>query len=165
MCRLQLGCEKCPLWRSYAGSPIQQFYAPAGPVQWRSNEDLPPAALLIQSPDDVEARYGIKRTMTWTGYKVHLRETCEPDQPNLITNVVTTDATVPDTELLDSIHAHLAARDLLPAGHLVDAGYVDAGVLVAATTTHQVEVIGPVRADTNASGAAGTGICRVVLLD
>jgi transposase len=46
---------------------IQQFYAPAGPVQWRSTDDLPPATLLIQSPHDVEARFGIKRTTTWTG--------------------------------------------------------------------------------------------------
>jgi transposase len=37
-------------------------------VQWRSNDDLPPAALLIQSPYDVEARFGVKRTTTWTGY-------------------------------------------------------------------------------------------------
>jgi len=68
---------------------------------------LPPAALLIQSPHDVQARYGIKRTTTWTGYKVHLTETCEEDLPNLITHVATTDATVPDTELLEPIHAHV----------------------------------------------------------
>jgi hypothetical protein len=53
---------------------------------------------------------------------VHLTETCEPDRPNRITCVQTTDATVPDTELLDPIHTHLAKRDLLPAEHLVDAG-------------------------------------------
>jgi hypothetical protein len=80
---------------------------------------------------------------------VHLTETCELDQPNLITCVQTTDATVPDTELLDPIHTHLAERDLLPAEHLVDAGYVDAGILVRAAIAHQVDVIGPVRADTN----------------
>ena len=85
---------------------IQQFYAPDGPVRWQSLEDLPPAAELFQSPHDVEARFGIKRTTTWTGYKVHLTETCEEDHPNLITNVATTVATVPDTELLDPIHAH-----------------------------------------------------------
>jgi transposase len=136
---------------------IQQFYAPDGPVRWRSNEDLPPSAVLIQSPHDVEARYGTKRTMNWTGYKVHLTETCEADQPNLITNVETTDATVPDTELLDPIHTHLAEHDLLPAEHLVDAGYVDAGILVTAATAHQVEVIGPVRADTNWQARQGQG--------
>ncbi len=85
---------------------IQQFSAPAGSVQWQSLEDLPPAALLIQSPYDVEARYGVKRTTTWTGYKVHLTETCEEDLPNEVTHVATTDATVPDTELLEPIHTH-----------------------------------------------------------
>jgi len=46
---------------------IQQFYAPAGPVQWQSLDDLPPAALLIQSPHDVEARFSVKRATSWTG--------------------------------------------------------------------------------------------------
>jgi len=105
----------------------------------------------------VEARYGIKRTTTWTGYKVHLTETCEEDHPNLITHVATTVATVPDTELLDPIHDHLAERDLLPATHLVDAGYVDAGILVTAATEHHVEIIGPVRADTNWQARQGRG--------
>jgi transposase len=136
---------------------IQQFYASNGPVRWRTNEDLPPAAVLIQSPYAVQARFGLKRTTTWTGYKVHLTETCEPDQPNLITCVQTTDATVPATELLDPIHTHLAERDRLPAEHLVDAGYVDAGVLVTAASAHQVDVIGPVRADTNWQARQGLG--------
>jgi transposase len=136
---------------------IQQFYAPSGLARWRSNEDLPPSALLIQSPYDVEARFGLKRTTTWTGYKVHLTETCASDQPNLITCVQTTDATVPDTELLDPIHMHLAERDLLPSEHLVDAGYVDAGILVTAAMAHQVEIIGPVRADTNWQARQGQG--------
>jgi transposase len=136
---------------------IQQFYAPASPVQWRSNDDLPAAALLIQSPHDVEARYGVKRTTTWTGYKVHLTETCEEDLPNLITHVATTDATVPDTELLEPIHAHLAERDLLPAEHQVDAGYIDAGILVTAALVHHVDVIGPVRVDTNWQARQGQG--------
>jgi len=88
---------------------------------------------------------------------VHLTETCEEDCPNLITNVVTTDATVPDTELLAPIHTHLAERDLLPGEHLVDAGYIDAGMRVPAATVHHVEVIGPVRADTNWQARQGQG--------
>ena len=144
---------------------IQQFYAPAGPVQWRSNNDLPPAALLFQSPHDVEARFGVKRTTTWTGYTVHLTETCEQDHPNLITNVATTAATVPESELLDPIHAHLAERDLLPATHLVDAGYVDAGILVTEAFVHHVEVIGPGRRRHQLASEAGTGICCGVLCD
>jgi Transposase DDE domain len=71
--------------------------------------------------------------------------------------VQTTDATVPDTELLDPIHTHLAARGLLPAEHLVDAGDVDAGILVSAATAHQMDVSGPVRADTNWQARQGQG--------
>jgi transposase len=87
---------------------------------------------------------------------VHLTETCEEDHPNLVTNVATTVATVPDTELLDPMHAHLAERDLLPSTHLVDDGYVDAGIGVPAAM-HHVEVLGPVRADTNWQARQGQG--------
>jgi transposase len=114
--------------------------------------------LLARSPYDGEARYGIKRTTTWTGYKVHLTETCEEDHPKEVTNVVTTVATVPDTELLDPIHAHVAERDLLPATHLVDAGYVDAGIGVPEALVHHVEVIGPGRRRHQLAGEAGAGI-------
>jgi transposase len=56
-------------------------------------EDLPPARLLISSPYDPDARYGKKRNTEWTGYKVHLTETCDDDTPNLITDGTTTPAT------------------------------------------------------------------------
>ncbi len=52
---------------------------------------------------------------------------------------------------------HLAERDLLPAEHLVDAGYVDAGILVTAALVHQVDVLGPVRVDTNWQAKQGQG--------
>ena len=38
----------------------------------------------IESPYDVEARYRAKRGMNWTGYMVHLTETCDPDAPRLV---------------------------------------------------------------------------------
>ena len=66
------------------------------PMRWRSQEEQPPAAELINSPHDVEARYGTKRTTNWLGYKVHLTETCDDDYPHLITHVLTTTATTPD---------------------------------------------------------------------
>ncbi len=53
---------------------IRQFAAPSERVCWRDNAELPPAAVLIQSPHDAEARFGIKRETTWTGYKVHLTD-------------------------------------------------------------------------------------------
>lgn len=75
---------------------VQQYYEEAGQVQWRTADNCPPAAQLIQSPYDPEARFGHKRDTTWTGYKVHLTETCEPTAPHLLTQVATTAATTPD---------------------------------------------------------------------
>jgi hypothetical protein len=77
------------------------------------------------------------------GYKVHLTETCDAGQPDLITQVITTPATTPDCVMGLTIHHDLAQRDLLPGTHLLDSGYVDADLLVTAQTQHQVDVIGP----------------------
>jgi transposase len=51
---------------------VQQFYPPDGEgrICWRTAEDLPPAALLMSSPYDPDARYSRKRDTEWTGYKV-----------------------------------------------------------------------------------------------
>jgi transposase len=77
------------------------------------------------------------------GYKVPLTETGDPDQPDLITQIITTPATTPDCVLGPSIVHDLAARDLLPGTHLLDSGDVDADFLVTAPTQHQVDVVGP----------------------
>jgi transposase len=99
--------------------------------------------VLIASPYDIEARYCTKRGIAWIGYKVHLTDTCEEDQPHLITGVMTTPATTPDGVMGARIQDDLAMRDLLPGVHLLDGGYVDAELLVTAQSTHQIEVLGP----------------------
>jgi len=99
---------------------LQQYYAPdAGPIRWRSSVDSPPAHLLINSPYDPEARYGAKRDLTWVGYKVHLTETCDPDEPHVVTHVETTPATTHDGQVVEAIHADLARKELLPREHIV----------------------------------------------
>ena len=75
------------------------------------------------SPD---SRYGNKRSQTWRGYKVHVSETCKPEQVHLITHVQTTPAQVQDIEQTASIHEALAQKSLLPSQHFVDSGYVTA---------------------------------------
>jgi transposase len=71
---------------------IQHYYRCTAPereeIRWRDTADQPPTAPLIQSPYDLDARYGTKRDMNWVGYKVHLSETCDEDQPHLITHVM-----------------------------------------------------------------------------
>jgi len=127
------------------------------PVRWRTNEDIPPAAQMMNSPHDSDARYSIKRNTKWTGYKAHLTETCDPDAPHLITHVETTPATTPDWHLLGPIHTGLAVKGLLPNEHVVDAGYVDSDVVVDSHTTHGVTVLGPVPPDNSWQARAGQG--------
>ncbi len=68
-----------------------------------------------------------------------------PGQPHLITHVVTTDATVGDPVVIDTIHDQLDANGLLPGEHLMDAGYISAELLLTAPSQRGVRVIGPVR--------------------
>ena len=96
----------------------------------------------ITSPYELEARYCTKRDTQWVGYKLHLSETCEPEHPDLITQVLTTPSTTPDCTMGPPIVQDLAARDLLPGTHLLDSGYVDADFLVTAQQ-HQIDVVGP----------------------
>ena len=126
----------------------QQFYPAAAsqPLRLRSADDLPPSAELICSPIDAEARFSTKRETTWTGYKVHLTETCDQQLPNLITDVQTTLATTPDSVVLSSIQAALAERELQPAEHLVDSGYVSAANLVS-SQAQQIDLVGPARGE------------------
>jgi transposase len=110
--------------------------------QWRVEPALP-AAQLINSPYDLDARYGKKRTTLWVGYKVHFTQTCDEDAPQLITHVQTTPAPIPDEQALPRVHAGLAEKDLLPEQHLVDAGYVDATNLIASRAGYGVDLVGP----------------------
>ena len=83
---------------------VQNFYLEEEAVHWRGEADLPPASLMIVSPYDPAARYSSKRETHWSGYKVHLTETCDPDTPNLITNVETTISTDQDNLVVERIH-------------------------------------------------------------
>jgi transposase len=136
---------------------VQQFYVIEEVLRWRTADDLPPSSRMICSPYDAEARYGQKRQTEWTGYKVHLTETCDEDTPHVITDVQTTPAPRSDFDLLPTIQADLAARELLPAEQLVDAGYVTAEHLVTSQRDHQVTVLGPVNPDPSWQAKAHQG--------
>jgi transposase len=126
---------------------VQQYAMIDGELNWRAAKDLPPNSLLIESPYDVEARNRTKRTTNWTGYTVHLTETCDADKPNLITHVETTPATTSDVEMTDTIHQALEEKNLLPGEHLVDTGYVDAEHLVTSETEYDLDLCGPALPD------------------
>lgn len=136
---------------------VQQYWINEGNVRWREEKDMPPVRQRIHSPYDIEARYGVKRSIGWVGYKVHLTETCDDDTPHLITNVETTTATVTDEQMTGAIHDHLGDRAVSPAQHLVDAGYVDADHLHNSHTLHDIDLIGPVPLDTSWQARADEG--------
>ncbi len=139
---------------------IQQYYGPAELPHWRNDADVPPPGQLIHSPYDLEARYSSKRGVPWVGYKVHYSETCDGEHPNLITNVLTTAATIPDDMVLPAIHTSLAAKGLLPAEHLLDCGYTNADNLLTSQTKHGVRIIGPVADDPSWQARAGEGFAK-----
>jgi transposase len=126
---------------------LQQYYRCTVPgleaLRWRTGDEQPPAAVRIASPYDLEARYSSKRDTHWVGYKLHLTESCDPGQPDLITQVLTTPATTPDCVMGPAIVHDLAARELLPGTHLLDSGYVDADFLVTAQRQYHIDVVGP----------------------
>ena len=136
---------------------IQQYYVENGQIQWRDAKNLPPFKQLIVSPDDPDARNRTKRETNWTGYAVHLTETCDPDGPHIITHVETTPATTADVEVIDTIHVALAGKELLPREHLVDTGYTSVDHLLNSQAEHQVDLIGPVAGGGSWQAKAQTG--------
>ncbi|MFF5075400.1 transposase, partial [Micromonospora olivasterospora] len=142
-------------------------------------DGLPPARSRITSPYDTDTRWAAKgEDLFWNGFKVHLTETCDDDRgsytpagqderaepadrkprtPNLITNVATTAATVPDVKATTGIHQQLHERELLPAEHYLDSGYPSAEVIATAATTYGVTLVTPALLDQSAQARAGTG--------
>jgi transposase len=122
----------------------QQFGVPGEPVRWRTAAAWPPSAELICSPYEAEARYSRKRSTEWTGYKVHVTETCDAERPQLLTDVQTTPAPTADFDMPPTLQADLATRELVPSEHLVDAGYMSADPLVSSQQRHDMTLFGPV---------------------
>ena len=120
-----------------------------GRPRWRAGSELPPVGERLQSPYDPEAHYSTKRQMEWSGYKVHLTETCDEDAAHLVTHVTTCPAMEQDMTSTAAIHERLAAKGLLPAEHFVDSAYVDAGLLVSSQRDHGISLEGPVRGVAN----------------
>lgn len=124
---------------------IHQFWVDNGRLHLREAKDLPPVGKRFDSPYDPAARYGNKRSTTWTGYKVHFTETCDEDRMHLVTHVMTTPGNIPDIDQTAPMHQALKAKRLLPREHFADAGYVDSGLLIDSHKQYGIELIGPMR--------------------
>ncbi len=149
--------------KQHLGSGYLSSYL-SSDICFREKKDLESPADLIVSPYDTEARFSVKCGMEWIGYKVHFTETCDDDMPHLITHVETTTASVPDDQVLESVHQALAQREVLPSLHLVDAGYTDAEGLVSSQRDYGVTLMGPVAADPSWQAKAGEGFDKASFL-
>ncbi|WP_240499307.1 hypothetical protein [Streptomyces prasinus] len=127
---------------------VQNFFVDArGTLRPRTERDgQPKGAVRIISPYDLDARRAIRGNTRWNGYLVHVTETCDADvHVNLITDIATT-SPIRDTQALPGVHARLRDRQLLPARHLVDGGYISTALLDNSARDHSVQLVGPVKA-------------------
>lgn len=136
---------------------LSQYVITEGQMRLRDPKDMPPAAEQIESPYEPEARYGEKRGRPWIGYKVHLTEACDAEQPHLVTQVDTMLAPASDFTDLALIQRGLVQRGLCPGQHLVDAGYVRARNLVTSRQDHQIDLVGPIAEDLSWQAKAQQG--------
>jgi len=136
---------------------------PAGPpsggeaVRLRGKGDPPPEAGPVESPYDPEARFRTRSGTSWTGYIVHLTETCEDDAVHLLTHAMTTTAAVHEARCTEAIHRALLDKGLVPSEHLVDAAYVDAELLVRGREEMGIDLVGPPRPNPSWQGKVEGG--------
>jgi hypothetical protein len=114
-------------------------------VRFKTKQELSQAVEKLESPYDPEARYRSKSSMHWTGYMVHISETCDENSVHLITHVHTTPADVHESMCTESIHKALTEKGLPPLEHLVDAGYVSAELLLRSRIHYGIDLVGPAR--------------------
>ena len=113
-------------------------------VRWKAKTEQPPASERPGSPYDPDTRFAANRSKKWLGYRVHLSETCDPDTPELITNVYVVGGSTSDVVTLPAIHTQLEAKEFVPRQHLVDGGYVSAELL-AIHQDSEIQIVGPVK--------------------
>jgi transposase len=135
----------------------QNYEISGGQVRVLDPKERPEGALRIESPYEAEARYSLKRTMNWVGYKVHLTESCDEGFPRLITGVHTTAATGTDVKQLGAIQHGLAASGVLPQQLLADSSYVCGSNLVSSRARHDIDLIGPAYKDNTWQARADEG--------
>jgi len=110
----------------------------------------------VQNPHDPDAHYADKGTKQWIGYKVHVVESVEPEQPakvkaepgeHFITEIVTTEAAENEkTGLAEALKRQQEQHEISPRAIYADAGYVTESTLAQAEQ-YAMELLGPTRPD------------------
>lgn len=130
----------------------EQFEVVQGVLQVRPTR--PPQA--VHNPHDPDAHYADKRTKQWVGYKVHVVESVDPEQPaktkaepgeHFITEMVTTEAAQDEMAgLAEALTRQRQEHEIRPEAVFADGGYVTAATLAQAEA-NGMELYGPTRPD------------------
>jgi hypothetical protein len=88
---------------SSSGARAPPFAAPGN-----SRSKTPSRCSSTAKRGAMESREAFKRSKTWSGYKMHLTETCDEDLPRVATRVDTTPAHASDVAQTEKVHADLA---------------------------------------------------------
>jgi hypothetical protein len=110
----------------------------------------------VQNPHDPDAHYADKGKKQWVGYKVHVVESVDPEQPakrkgepteSFITEILTTEAAQDEMGgLAEALKREQEHHELKPQAMYADGGYVTEKTLSEAEQSG-IELLGPTRPD------------------
>jgi transposase len=130
----------------------EQFEMVEGKLQPR----LKRPSRAVQNPHDPDAHYAEKRKKKWVGYKVHVVESVDPEQPakrkgdpaeHFITEILTTEPAQDEMAgLAEALKREQEHHELEPQAIYADAGYVTENTLSQAEQ-NGMELLGPTRPD------------------
>ena len=110
----------------------------------------------VRNPHDPDAHYAEKRKKQWVGYKVHVVESVDPEQPakrkgepaeHFITEILTTEAAQDEMAgLAEALQTEREHHEIEPQAMYADAGYVTENTLSQAEQ-NGMELLGPTRPD------------------
>jgi transposase len=110
----------------------------------------------VQNPHDPDAHYANKGKKQWVGYKVHVVESVDPEEPakkkgepteNFITEILTTEAAENEMAgLAEALKREEEHHEITPQAIYADGGYVTENTLSEAEK-NRMELLGPTRPD------------------
>ena len=130
----------------------EQFEVVEGSLQSRRTSP----SRSVHNPHDPDAHYADKGSKQWIGYKVHVVESVDPQQPakvkaepgeHFITEIITTEAAENEkTGLAEALKRQQQHHEIKPAAIYADAGYVTESTLAQAEGS-AMKLLGPTRPD------------------
>jgi hypothetical protein len=131
---------------------FEQFEVVEGKLQ--PTQRRPPRS--VQNPHDPDAHYADKGKKQWVGYKVHVVESVDPEEPSkakgepaehFITEILTTEAAQDEMAgLAEALKREQEQHEIKPEAMYADGGYVTEKTLSEAEQSG-MELLGPTRPD------------------